>query len=439
MNLKRFTFLAVFSLSSSPVGAQNELWLKVGEIREFAAPRSAVIRAGSRSILRVVDGEKGVRVIGLKPGSSSLVIGEKSYSVQVSLSGQKNFLIAVRETVKTMMGLEVKTAGNRIEIGGKLLRFDDWLSIAELARQFDGEYIFRAKPLPDVAEQALKYLRTLIQGRGYPVIRFTSTPDFAAQLPQASGDLKSAVERLLKPFGITVETSHSSLALEPLVKTHVILAEVSRSFEQDFGLKWPSEYSAQILPSLPASADQNLMVILKTLEQNGKAQILASPNLLCRSGSEARFHAGGEFPIRLTGRQSSQVLWKPHGVVLKVKPRADFHGAMSLEIETEVSLLDTAHSVDGVPALKLNSVKSHFDLPGKRTIALSGLLRQEIGQSQEGLSFLTALPVLGPLFSSRNFRRHESDLVIFVTPEVNSPQSVLDEKIEMPEGWESNQ
>jgi Flp pilus assembly secretin CpaC len=37
------------------------------------------------------------------------------------------------------------------------------------------------------------------------------------------------------------------------------------------------------------------------------------------------------------------------------------------------------------------------------------------------------------LFSSRNFQTQRSELVIFVTPEIHSPES--DDKIEMPEGW----
>ena len=98
---------------------------------------------------------------------------------------------------------------------------------------------------------------------------------------------------------------------------------------------------------------------------------------------------------------SHDVVWKQHGVLLAVKPEADFQGAISLEVETEVSLLDWANAVEGIPALKSNTVKSHFDLPGKRTIALSGLLRQEQNETKEGLPFLTGIPILGALFRSR--------------------------------------
>jgi pilus assembly protein CpaC len=199
-------------------------------------------------------------------------------------------------------------------------------------------------------------------------------------------------------------------------------------------VEWPSEHQAQILPKIGVA--DNLMVTLKALEAQGLAQILASPNLLCRSGGEAKFHAGGEFPIRMYSRFSHDVIWKEHGVLLSVRPQADFHGAISLEIETEVSVLDMAGAVEGIPALKTNTVQSHFDLPGRRTIALSGLIRQESGENKEGLPFLTGIPVLGALFSSQRFIKHQSELVVFVTPEIFVPDR--DEKLEMPNGWVRN-
>jgi pilus assembly protein CpaC len=131
------------------------------------------------------------------------------------------------------------------------------------------------------------------------------------------------------------------------------------------------------------------------------------------------------------------VTWKKHGVILSVHPQADFQGAISLEVETEVSLLDMANAIDGVPSIKTNRVKSHFDLPGKRTIALSGLLRQELGESKEGLPFLSGIPVLGALFSSQKFLHHQTELVIFVTPEVHSAET--DDPLEMPSGWVKNE
>lgn len=408
-----------------------ELWLKVGEVRTLPAGEEAVVRIGSRGVIRAVDSAAGIQVIGLKPGATSLVIGARSYLVRVGLAAQNEFTRELRLLLKRMMGLNLQTDTKQISITGTLIRFSDWQKIAELARHYDGEYVFKAKPLPDVAETAMDHFRELAKAQSIPVTRFAAGSEIKVQIPKGAPALRTAAERAYKPFGISVDVSAADLSIAPLVRTRVILAEVSKSFSQDLGVQWPSEYKAQLIPRF--KGDEGLMVTLRALEARGQAQILASPTLLCRSGSHAQFHAGGEFPVRIISRASRDVLWKPHGVILHVKPVADFNGAMSIEVETEVSLLDMAHAVDGIPALKKNRVQSHFDLPGKRTIALSGLLRQELGESQEGLPFLSGIPVLGALFSSQKFLNHQTELVVFVTPEIYTPDS--DEPLAMPEGW----
>jgi pilus assembly protein CpaC len=424
-------FLFIISLPAE----SSELWLKVGETRTLPASAEAVVRVVARGVVRAVDTGAGLKIIGLKPGTSSLAVDGASYLVRVSYSSDKDFAVGMRSAIGKMMGLKFHSDQKQFVVTGTLLRFADWLYLAELARRSGGEYSFRAHPLPDVAEEAMEHLRGLASKNGFPVVRFSADEgQFRVHIPQGANSLRAAVERVYKPFGIAVDVSGADLAVAPLIRTRVILAELSKSYSQEIGVQWPGEYKAQLIPRFK-DAD-GLMVTLRALEAQGHAQILASPTLLCRSGGQAQFHAGGEFPIRIFSRTSRDVLWKQHGVILNVKPKADFQGAMSIEVETEISLLDMAHAVDGVPALKKNRVKSQFDLPGKRTIALSGLLRQELGESKEGLPFLTGLPVLGPLFSSQKFLNHQTELVVFVTPEIHTPDS--DDPLQMPEGWVQN-
>ena len=152
----------------------NELWLKVGEVRRLPAASGKAVRIGSHGVIKVIDGEDHVRVVGLKPGSTPLVIGETNYTVRVSFSSQKDFVFALRETLKEMMGLKLDADVRPIAITGTLLRFSDWLRLAELARRYQGEYVFKAQALPDVGEKALHYFVRLAREK-----RFSHCPAFA--------------------------------------------------------------------------------------------------------------------------------------------------------------------------------------------------------------------------------------------------------------------
>jgi len=118
------------------------------------------------------------------------------------------------------------------------------------------------------------------------------------------------------------------------------------------------------------------------------------------------------------------VVWKKYGIIMKVKPRADFSGKMSISIETEVSSIDPSTVGEGVPALFTNKIQSHFDLNESRVIALSGLIKNEQSESSKGLPGLSRIPILGALFSSKDFRDNRTELVVFVRPEVLSPGSL---------------
>ena len=89
-----------------------------------------------------------------------------------------------------------------------------------------------------------------------------------------------------------------------------------------------------------------------------------------------------------------------------------------MKIEPEVSQIDTTHSVAtggiSIPALTVRRAETTVELPSGGSIAIAGLLQNDIQNTIRGLPFLKDIPILGSLFSSTEFQRSESDLVIAV-------------------------
>jgi pilus assembly protein CpaC len=334
--------------------------------------------------------------------------------------------------LKNLKGLTLNLRDGHVVVEGRLLRLSDWQAIADVAQSYPAEYDFAAHPLADVAEEALPYFVRLAHSAGLPTPRLIADPNLTVSLPAGSEIYQKIADKTFSPYGVKVRVTPSQVRVMPLVRTRVILAEISSEVSRTFGVQFPNGYQAKLLPKLETPED--LSVQLNALETKGLAKVLASPNLLCRSGSAAEFLAGGEFPVRTSKIFAGEVAWKQHGVVLKVKPMADGAGSISLDIETEVSLLDKANAVENVPALKTNRVHSHFDIAGRKTVALSGLLREDWGLNREGLAGLASLPILGALFRSQSFQARKSELVVFVTPEVLLPEFEGDD-VKMPQGW----
>lgn len=157
---------------------------------------------------------------------------------------------------------------------------------------------------------------------------------------------------------------------------------------------------------------------------NGDAWILAAPELSTRSGGEAKFLAGGQIPLpSLSSVGSGSVTFKDYGIKLTVKPVADDKGNISASISTELSDIDPAVTVQGIPGFLMRSTDSEVNVRSGQTIVISGLLDQKSSNDTNKFPFLGDLPILGTLFKSNNFKNGRTDLVIFVTPMITDPTS----------------
>jgi pilus assembly protein CpaC len=144
------------------------------------------------------------------------------------------------------------------------------------------------------------------------------------------------------------------------------------------------------------------------------------------SGETAKFLAGGEFPIPVVdGDGALAVTFKEFGVGLAFTPLVLSEGRISLKIETEVSELTNAGGVTlsgiSIPGLKKRQAKSTVELPSGGSLAIAGLISDDLRQNIDGFPGLKDVPVLGTLFRSRDFIKQETELVVIVTPYTVKP------------------
>jgi Flp pilus assembly secretin CpaC len=157
--------------------------------------------------------------------------------------------------------------------------------------------------------------------------------------------------------------------------------------------------------------------VLNLLVQNGDAVVLAEPRLSCRSGGSARFVAGGELPIPVSGALgTASVAFKEYGIKFDVAPVASDSGTIAAKIATEISSINFEVAVREVPGLIKRRAETEVNLRENETLVIAGLLTEEGTRNLDRVAGASELPVLGPLFRSRQFRDRQSELVVFITP-----------------------
>ena len=162
-------------------------------------------------------------------------------------------------------------------------------------------------------------------------------------------------------------------------------------------------------------------VLLEALESKGLVRTLAEPNLTALSGQEAKFLAGGEYPIPVSnGDNGISIEYKPFGVELNFTPTVVDGDLINLIINAAVSSIDNTITVEtdgfNINAFKRRETSSTVELRDGESFAIAGLLQDDFRDLNGQVPWLGDIPVLGALFRSAEYQRAQSELVIIVTP-----------------------
>jgi pilus assembly protein CpaC len=187
------------------------------------------------------------------------------------------------------------------------------------------------------------------------------------------------------------------------------------------------------------SGGNSVNATLRAMERAGVIRTLAEPNLTAVSGEVATFLAGGEFPVpsgytcsvdTTTGRPTcqQQIEWKKFGVSLHFTPVVLSEGRISLKVMTEVSELSSDNALTlqpddrartlTIPSIRTRRVDTVVELPSGGSLAMAGMIQEQTKQAINGLPGLMQLPILGPLFKSRDYVNRQTEMMILVTPYV---------------------
>lgn len=167
-------------------------------------------------------------------------------------------------------------------------------------------------------------------------------------------------------------------------------------------------------------------VLLEALESKGMVRTLSEPNLTALSGQEAKFLAGGEYPIPVAdGNGGITVEYKPFGVQLGFIPVVVDGDQINLTINASVSSIDNSITVEqsgfSINAFRVRRTSTTVEMRDGESFAIAGLLQDDFKDTNTQLPWIGDIPVLGALFRSADYQRAQSELVIIVTPHLVTP------------------
>jgi pilus assembly protein CpaC len=165
----------------------------------------------------------------------------------------------------------------------------------------------------------------------------------------------------------------------------------------------------------------DLNVTIRALENKGLVRTLAEPNLTTLSGIGASFLAGGQIPLRAADNDGNvKIEYKDFGVRLNFTPVVLDGDRIQIHLSPEVSGIGGV-TPGGDPIFNTRNLDATVELRDGQSFSVAGLLQSGTELNQDQLPWLGDVPILGALFKSSSYQKHDTEMVVIVTPRLVQP------------------
>jgi general secretion pathway protein D len=190
------------------------------------------------------------------------------------------------------------------------------------------------------------------------------------------------------------------------------------------------------LPSGVSLQSVNLRVAMRALQNDASVNILSAPQLLASDNKEAEIVVGENrpFPTGQSETSGGTVLTtikrEDVGVTLRLTPQILEDDVVRLDLFQEISTVaeEVSQEVGDLavgPTTRKRSATTTVIVHNRQTIAIGGLIRDNLISGQRKIPLLGDIPLLGWLFKFKSVRTEKTNLLIFLTPHIVKDQTEL--------------
>lgn len=172
----------------------------------------------------------------------------------------------------------------------------------------------------------------------------------------------------------------------------------------------------------------NISGLIKALQTNSNANILATPQILALDNVEATFESTEKIPVASStvtanGTISNSINTQNVSLSIKIKPQINkIANFVKLDVESKLAdIVDrnvpSALQGQAFATVERNTKTSVVVADGD-TVVFGGLTRDDVQETVAKIPLLGDIPILGWLFSSRTKKTNKTNLLVFMTPHI---------------------
>jgi len=170
-------------------------------------------------------------------------------------------------------------------------------------------------------------------------------------------------------------------------------------------------------------------VILDALATQTAVRVVSSPSVVVVHNQPAILQVGDEVPITTRQAQSvinpdspvvNEIQFKNTGVILKVTPRINTNGIVTMEIQQEISAVSRTSSGETLtPTISQRRISSTIAVSSGQLVVLGGLISEQNDRQKNSIPFFGKIPYVGDVIGgATDVSKTRTELVVFLQPTV---------------------
>ncbi|MGA2637522.1 type II secretion system secretin GspD [Methylocella sp.] len=255
--------------------------------------------------------------------------------------------------------------------------------------------------------------------------------------------IEKALEQLDRPkLQVAIDVTIAEVTLNDTLSYGVqfFLGSINLGGKSSTGVQASNSAGTSIAPT-PDVPGFNLLlgnnltphVVISALHQYTNVKVLSNPSLVVVDNQVATLTVGNQIPVT-TGSANilnsatassntvfNSINYENTGIILRVQPRVNFNGNVTLDVDQEIS--ECANCTSAVPNLTPTisdrHVKSSIVVADNQTVLLAGLIQDNGQLTKSGIPGLDQIPVIGNAFNNSSSNLiGRTELIIFIRPQV---------------------
>ncbi|MBP9854559.1 MAG: type IV pilus secretin PilQ [Candidatus Omnitrophica bacterium] len=174
-----------------------------------------------------------------------------------------------------------------------------------------------------------------------------------------------------------------------------------------------------------------VQAVFELLKTRSDTDILQNPRIVTLDNQPAQIVVGSQYPIPSYTYNEEQARlqvsgweYKDIGIIFDVTPHVNNAGYITLEVQPKITAILDFVTVENttLPRLSNESTKTKVMIKDGDTLVIAGLITDQTTETKKKTPILGDIPLLGLIFTKNESSVTKSDLVLFITPHIITPE-----------------